>query len=393
MTVVSLPRISELSLLGAKEYEFKFISEGAANAVFEVTKQPDGRNGDRIFQGTSYALLLLPSRRRDGLTYSTGRLLRVPKAGTKAHSYVELQEYWETAVKPLFRPEDLAQQMLIKLGDASVISRLNGTLEKEEDNRRPDFRGSRIALAEHGMLVEDMRPSMPQPPHIDSASFAHIPPLPPLPPGHPDDFTLEFKPKWLAQSPNAPASATRCRTCALNAHRRHTRQEKAGNRAIPCPLRFLASTAPGSSPVVAILDYLSVPNPPLTPRAPTPEQRARLARWLQTNTLLPRIREAQLANDRGGPLAANAHDPRLELAMTLRDCACFVRIPADPSAPIEAKLADLDKKNGEAKLGYWHAIERCLIEDGYYEERESPRQETDCQLGALKNGAVIGDGG
>ncbi|KXX79525.1 Inositol-pentakisphosphate 2-kinase [Madurella mycetomatis] len=351
MTAVSLPRISELSLSGAKKYEFKFIGEGAANAVFE-----DGSSA-------------------------------CPKQAPRHTGDVELQEYWETVVRPLFRPEDLAQQILIKLGDASVISRLNNALRKEEGNRRPDFRGSRIALAEYGMLVEDMRPSMLQPPHIDSASFTHIPP----PPGHPDDFTLEFKPKWLAQSPNAPASATRCRTCARKAHQRHTKQGKADNRAILCPLRFLASAASRSS-LSAILDHLSVPNPPLTTRAPTPEQRARLAHWLQTNTLLPRIREIQLANDRGGPLTANAHDPQFELAMTLRDCACFVRIPADPSAPVEAKLADMDRKNWAAKLGYWQAIERCLIEDGYYEERENPRQETDCQLGALKNGVIIGNG-
>ncbi|GAB1320446.1 Inositol-pentakisphosphate 2-kinase [Madurella fahalii] len=346
MPTASLPRISELSLSGTNNYEFKFVGEGAANVVFKVIEQSDGGNRNRNFQGN---------------------LLRVPKAGTKAHGYVELQEYWETVVAPLFSPEDLVQQILVKLGDEAIISRLNEALGKEEDNRRPDFRGSRIALAEHAMLVEDMRPN------------------------HPDDLCLEFKPKWLAQSPNAPASATRCRNCARKAHQRHTKHGKADKLTILCPLSFLTSTARPSS-LPAILDHLSAPNPPLTPRAPTPEQRARLAHWVQTNTLLPRIRAVQLANDRGGPLAANAHDLQFQLAMTLRDCTCFVRIPADPSAPVEAKLADLDKKNWEAKLGYWQTIERCLIEDGYYEEREQPRQETDCQLGALKDGIRIGDG-
>lgn len=87
-------------------------------------------------------------------------LLRVPKAGTKAHKYVELQEYWETAVKGLFRPEDLVQQRLIRLeGEEELASRLNHVLEQEEESRRADYRGSRVAAVEYGMLVEDMRKS------------------------------------------------------------------------------------------------------------------------------------------------------------------------------------------------------------------------------------------
>jgi inositol-pentakisphosphate 2-kinase len=84
----------------------------------------------------------------------------VPKAGTKAHSYVELQEYWETVVKPLFEPEDLVQQRLVKLGGEEVVSCLNAALALKEETRRADFKGSRVAVAEYGMLVEDMRQSM-----------------------------------------------------------------------------------------------------------------------------------------------------------------------------------------------------------------------------------------
>jgi inositol-pentakisphosphate 2-kinase len=57
-----------------------------------------------------------------------------------------------------------------------------------------------------------------------------------------------------------------------------------------------------------------------------------------------------------------------------------VRVPADPTLPIEAKLADLDKKNSVAKLGYWQAMERELIDGGYYEGKEVPTVRTDCQL-------------
>ncbi|KAK4239780.1 inositol pentakisphosphate 2-kinase [Achaetomium macrosporum] len=335
-----------LPLSAADHYEFKFIGEGASNVVFEVTVRPshpcDGQE----------------SR----LMYLAGHLLRVQKDGTKAHSYGELQEYWEAVVKPLFEPEDLIQHQLIKIEDGAVIPRLNTVLAQVEDARRPDFRGSRVAKAAYGMLVEDMRER------------------------HPDDLTLEFKPKWLAQSPNAPASAARCRNCAREALKHHTKlngyhtaQGATRSHRILCPFDLLTC---GSSPdaLSNIVAHFSSLNPLIRPQTSVPAQYNRLIQWLQTNTMLPRLRAAQLANDHSGPLCADAHDPKFQLAMTLRDCTCFVRIPADPGLPVEAKLGDLDKKNWAAKLGYWQAIERRLIEGGYYESREVPRVETDCQL-------------
>ncbi|KAK3302210.1 inositol pentakisphosphate 2-kinase-like protein [Chaetomium strumarium] len=329
-----------LPLSAASHCDFIFIGEGASNVVFEVDVQPNDENSS-IFRG---------------------HLLRVQKGGTKAHSYGELQEYWEAVVKPLFEPADLIQHRLIKIEDGAVISRLNAVLAQIEDARRLDFRGSRVAMAAYGMLVEDMRER------------------------HPDDLTLEFKPKWLAQSPNAPASATRCRNCAREALKHHTKlngchqtQRTTRPRRILCPFDILtcASCPDALSNVVA---HLSSLDPLGRPQTTIAAQYNRLIQWLQTNTMLPRLRAAQLANDHTGPLRADAHDPDFQLAMTLRDCTCFVRIPADPALRVEAKLGDLDKKNWAAKLGYWQAIERRLIEGGYYEGREVPRVETDCQL-------------
>ncbi|KAL2188638.1 hypothetical protein L209DRAFT_741704 [Thermothelomyces heterothallicus CBS 203.75] len=194
------PSIQALSLASINECKFGFVSEGGANVVFEVLVEP-GSEYSSIFQG---------------------QLLRVPKAGTKAHSYSELQEYWETIVRPLFRPEDLVQQRLIKLEGRELAARLNHVLEREEASRRADFKGSRVAETEYGMF---------------------------------------------------------------------------------------------------------------------------------------------------------------QLAMTLRDCACFLRVPADPGSPVEAKLGDLDKKNGAAKLGYWQRIETRLIEGGYYAGREVEGVEVNCRLG------------
>lgn len=221
--------------------------------------------------------------------------------------------------------------------------------------------------------------------------------------GNPDDLTLEFKPKWLSQSPDAPASATRCRNCAreLLRHERTKPNDSLDDKSqkpkttILCPLNFLA--CPISPPALAdVLAYLATALDPPIRRVETtsPAQYDRLVHWLRTNDLIPRLRAAQLAHDGdgAGPLgaAAAARDPAaaasLQLAMTLRDCACFVRVPADPGAPVEAKLGDLDKKNWVAKLGYWQGMETKLIEGRYYEGREVDGVEVNCQLQREKEG-------
>lgn len=197
---------------------------------------------------------------------------------------------------------------------------------------------------------------------------------------HPDDVTFEFKPKWLAQSANAPPSATRCRNCAREALKHHDNPKPDKPAIILCPLDFLACRTSRNA-LTNVVRHLSSHDPRLDPATGSAQQRSRLTGWLESNALLPRLRDAQVALDRTGPLGADVRDAHFQLAMTLRDCTCFVRIPADPGAPVEAKLADLDKKNAAAKLGYWQAMERRLLEGGYYEGREVPRLETDCQLG------------
>lgn len=58
--------------------------------------------------------------------------------------------------------------------------------------------------------------------------------------------------------------------------------------------------------------------------------------------------------------------------------------------PVEARLADLDMKNWEAKLGYWRATEQELIDGGFYEGREVPRVQTFCLLERGAGTAVQG---
>lgn len=55
----------------------------------------------------------------------------------------------------------------------------------------------------------------------------------------------------------------------------------------------------------------------------------------------------------------------LRLAMTLRDCSLFMRIPYVDNLPIEAKLGDLDFKSSD-KLEDWYQKEEALVNGGWY---------------------------
>ncbi|KAK4458996.1 hypothetical protein QBC42DRAFT_275390 [Cladorrhinum samala] len=352
-----------LSTLPLDKCHFNLIGEGAANLVFEVVPDPQVVIDEKV------------------KSIIHGNLLRVPKAGTKAHTHPELQQYWETTISPHFNPSNLVQQRLVKLGGPTVISRLNSALHQEFETRRHDFKGTRVADVEYGMLVEDMRAKSP-------ASI----------------LALEFKPKWLAQSPNAPTKAVRCRTCAREALRSH---KKGKPKVTPCPLDFIvcngsnsnisssfSSTLDGSPPTKAAVTFTSeqkkqsissiltsilAPSPLATSLSPDP----RLVSWIQTNTLLPSLRQAQLDNDTTGPLDPKSKPEQLALAMTLRDCSVYLRVPTDPNAKVEAKLGDLDKKDVGQKLEYWREMETELIQGGYYEGTEKPRQKTNCVIERL----------
>lgn len=318
--------------------EIQFIGEGAANVVVEL-RLTDGTNAfPGHYTSTSYNSHTCPDKPAENL-------LRVPKAGTTAYPYTQLQSYWETSIKPLFNPDDLVQQFLLPLADNTApTQKLNTLLSTIETSRRHDFRGSRVAETECAMLVEDMRAL------------------------NPDDVILEFKPKWLAQSPSAPATSTRCRNCAREAYRAH-KKGKAGRLSKLCPLKLLGDMD-GDFLGEAVNSLLPSPSP----------QRERLASWLGGDNVLKRLRDLQIRLDRNGPLKADGGDEEFQLAMTLRDCTCFVRIPSDGDRPVEAKLGDMDRKNAEGKMEYWREMEKNLVDGGFYEGTEEGGV-VDCGLG------------
>ncbi|OIW33600.1 hypothetical protein CONLIGDRAFT_184866 [Coniochaeta ligniaria NRRL 30616] len=322
-------------LIFPPDCEADFIGEGAANVVFHV-KRPGGQAA------------------------FPGKLLRVPKAGTSAYSHEELQHYWQDIVAPLFPKNELVRQSLIRLTGSGIVPKLNAILAKNEATRRKDFQGSRVADAEHGMLVEDMRSQ------------------------NPTDKVIEFKPKWLSQSRAAPPGATRCRNCAREAYRANKNGETLGSsgRWPLCPLRLIhgrdmtCKHEGEGNPECAfctLVTNLLLGSGDRTNRGMLQSYRPQLSRWIRKNKLLHRLKSLQVARETG-------LDADQELNMTLRDCTCFLRIRADPQQPVEARLGDLDRKNGSAKREGWHEMESKLVEGGYYEGTEQPRQRTACWL-------------
>lgn len=190
---------------------------------------------------------------------------------------------------------------------------------------------------------------------------------------------VEFKPKWLTQSLSAPANSKRCRQCAhvarANAKRSRTGEPLA---ALFCPLD-LVSESPADLRLVASQ---------LIARDRSEVTIERFAKWLETDTLLRKLRSYQRQLDRRGVLIGDVADEDLLAAMTLRDCTVFVKFPpAESGGQIEARLGDLDLKS-RAKKEYWRRTELALIDEGWYEgtESEESRQPSVCQLSPERRG-------
>lgn len=342
-----------------------------------------------------------------------GQLLRVPKDESSGVSYAELQDYWENKVSPLFEPHELVQQRLVQLPQhPAFVDRLNTQLAQIEQNgtRRHDFAGHRFSPKgmKTGMLVEDMRPQ--------AASSAS-------PGGGADEkdeegdgeddlFTLhEIKPKWLHQSPRAPEGAEQCRNCAREVQRN---LKNATRNPVFCPLNLVKATDFPRNQHVAgdIRRALGI----------SEAQSDSLQAWLRGSSLLRRLRAAQWDLDHAPePVVSDSADDdndsssvdikkesgsedddqktgsgdddniaRYCLAMTLRDCSLFLRIPRRPGCAADdvvAKLADLDKKNYAVKRQYWEGMEQGLHDKKlYWKDEDISAELTDCQLPFYKAG-------
>ncbi|KAI1268674.1 inositol-pentakisphosphate 2-kinase [Xylariaceae sp. FL1019] len=316
------PTLAECEQLvnNSSDVDFEYVAEGRANAVFSIWTVNSGGERKRQLEGT---------------------LLRVPKETPHITpcDYKTLHDFHENVVEKAVDSQFLVSQKLSRITE-HVAAIMNA--KRMKDGKRDKDDGS-VIKSGYAMFMEDMR---------ESTGYS----------------VLEFKPKWLAQSPIAPRDAKRCRTCAREAYRNSLKRAEGKKTSIPiCPLGLLSSD---EKIVAQTIERLAPEWPEV--------DRDRLAQAFKDTQIFEELRKLQDEGDPGTTLLDNPSDPQFGLAMTLRDCTCFVRMPDDTAKTIEIKLADVDKKNWEEKQSYWRESHENLVKDGWY--TNDMDGETDCQL-------------
>lgn len=268
-----------------------YLAEGGANIVYRFNSTP--------------AVLSKPPKRLSGSAGSDlsqtdlppelrGKLLRLRKETKSRTAYEETVQDFEKIIRPLFDAHELVDQRLVLLPSGLVQHCNEQLLAAELDGLRPKKRyGSTLSVNEpFGLLITDMTPM-----------------------GDPKMTLAELKPKWLLQSPSAPAHARRCRTCALREMKIH---EACGadfdeeSQHSFCPLDLVSDKF---EDVLRAAKYIKGCRDQL-----------RLARVLYRNSTILRLRTHQSAAKEVGLLGPPAHSRGKSLAMTLRDCTMFIKV-------------------------------------------------------------------
>jgi inositol-pentakisphosphate 2-kinase len=304
-----------------RNFVLEYLAEGAANVVFKLRPYHP-------------------------------KLLRFRKAPSKT-PYSEIVHHFNTVLSPLFPSDALVQPTLFKIPDVPlVISALNQVLlEKEADgSRSKKRRGVYLTPSEeYGILVQDMTPRQ------DQERF------------------FEFKPKWLVQSPSAPARAKRCRTCALREMRRAAHVVSGRGDRNFCPLDLLSTQDTVLDEVLGLIvgDDLEALKPIFKEKIQPLLSRLRVLQVTYSHVGLDDLNGQQMSTasrtegDEGPESSATGTLFDVLIGMTIRDCSVFVRYNTDkPKTEAEVKLADLDMKS--ARLEKWADIERQLISGGWY---------------------------
>lgn len=275
-----------------------YLAEGGANVIYRFVSVPVKPVKKDPKQPSSPARIDpiehcgVPARFR-------GKLLRLRKETAADLSYKELVQYFNATVRPLFAPEELVDQELIRLPEG-LIQRCNEHLRIAELNgMRPTKRhGGYLCTKERfGLIITDMTP-------FDD----------------PGATLAELKPKWLIQSPSAPANAYRCRTCALremkNAESRRLGQNE--QRSF-CPLDLVSERFEHVLRATALIKGC--------------KDRSRLAHILFRNPTLQKLQSLQKARREVGLLGPPPQSREMSLDMTIRDCTMFIRVRHCRSLP------------------------------------------------------------
>jgi len=268
-------------------------------------------------------------------------ILRVRKDIPTTIPMATLRTQFEEHIVPLFQfdPGLLLPVHLIEINDR-IEQTLNAQLRDLETN------GQR----------KEMRRGIYHAP-FDTEPYAML--MPNLAYG--DGKVIEFKPKWLMQSPSAPRDAQRCRTCALNAMRRETKQGSGRGDSGFCPLNLLAQN---DQILIEALRHIWSDEKTLEAFMGKFKQRVQPA--------LSHLQRLQFKDNGVGLEDFRTPETRdFSVAMALRDCSVVLK--ATTSQQINeiqiplVKFIDLDLKDSRGgKVKKWANIEQDLITGGWY---------------------------
>ncbi|KAL6234499.1 hypothetical protein BDW75DRAFT_251402 [Aspergillus navahoensis] len=306
--------------------QLAYLAEGGANIIYRIVSQADRQ--------------ILPAEYR-------GKLLRLRKDTPAGVSYQEIARNFDKVVRPLFNPEELVDQELVYL-PKGLSQQCNEQLRAAElTGKRPKQRqGVYLSVTEpFGLLVTDMTPF-----------------------GNPGTDLAELKPKWLVQSPSAPAGARRCRTCALRDMKNNdARRVGAAEVRSFCPLDL------GSDKFEHVLRAAKF--------VKGYKDHTRLARVLYRNPTLLKLLAHQRSMKDVGLYGPSPFSRDKSIAMTLRDCTMYIKMPRSEKGRVEIRLGDLDLKTaGGGKAQYWLELEHRLISEGWYMGTKNYTRSCDCAL-------------
>lgn len=311
-----------------KDVILDYLAEGAANIVYKIR----------------------PATAQDLPDALKGVLLRLRKATPSSMPYSETVNNFDRHLAPLFPAHNLVHQALFAIPDhRHVIVTLNESLHRREAlGNRPNKRHG-IYLEtkeENGLLITDMTPR-----------------------GEEEDL-IEFKPKWLLQSPSAPVGARRCRTCALREMRITANAADHQDGTGLCPLDLVRDRGIFSGSMLASRECARFRELPVIFAQVKPllfhlrDLQARFNQVGLTNYANMQAPEGSLASS---PEAKGASVDTLDtrIGMTIRDCILLVRYSKSNAKPrIEVRLADLDMKGNKGRK--WAGIEKRLVDGGWY---------------------------
>ena len=286
------------------------------------------------------------------------RLLRLRKdVGPDKVSVESSQEFFETKIKDTFDEKDLVAQELVEI-PTDLVDALNEKLVAiENTGDRPQERHGKYLDkdASLGLLIDDMS--------TRQGRF----------------YSVQFKPKWLVQAPNAPHHSLRCRNCALRALRSQTGTtwSRPMKKKAWCPLSLIKdSRSEVKRTVDAILSHQAF----YLQLEPTEKLaiEEKFISYIMSDgrDLLRHLADTQQKLDPHGvicELKKKETSADLPAAMTLRDCTIYVLFSVHDYSLIRACIGDLDGRQlTESKKQHWLETEKTLREGGYYIGEENP---------------------